>query len=66
MANTHYYFLFPAYNTNEQKWCIMAAQPLGNVFIEGGFSSQEQAVLKIEKMQYGDYNTCIEGHGGVM
>ena len=52
MIETGYRFLYPVWDSEELRWIIMAAQPLGNVYIEGGFMSMDSARQHIEQMKY--------------
>lgn len=52
---TTYRFLFPCYDTEQGHWCIFAAQPMGNVYIEGGHSLVA-VKARIETLLYSDPN----------
>lgn len=52
MNDTPLRFLFPCWDAQKHEWCVFAAQPMGNIYIEGGFSLNEQAVQYVEEARY--------------
>lgn len=56
MSETGYRFLFPCWDAEKREWCVFAAQPMGNVYVEGGFACVEHAVMYVESTKYKDPN----------